>query len=189
MFQHTAARRRLASNLPKSALIQRFNTQPPEGGWGLCFGACPRSCSFNTQPPEGGWFCASILAQYLQVSTHSRPKAAAPLKIAAKSLGLVSTHSRPKAAGQNSGWRLPAAGCFNTQPPEGGWLVFRLFHRRFRVSFNTQPPEGGWTAALKARYAQEVSTHSRPKAAVVLLVQFNKPSLVSTHSRPKAAEP
>ena len=33
--------------------------------------------------------------------------------------------------------------CFNTQPPEGGWLL-----QQTRVwignSFNTQPPEGGW---------------------------------------------
>ena len=32
---------------------------------------------------------------------------------------------------------------FNTQPPEGGWLLIK----RYRYSwfgFNTQPPEGGW---------------------------------------------
>ncbi len=33
MFQHTAARRRLGGiSTPKNKL-QRFNTQPPEGGW------------------------------------------------------------------------------------------------------------------------------------------------------------
>ena len=38
---------------------------------------------------------------------------------------------------------LCAAGCFNTQPPEGGWDSIQevlLSCRRF----NTQPPEGGW---------------------------------------------
>ena len=32
---------------------------------------------------------------------------------------------------------------FNTQPPEGGWLI-NLFDCRPLRSFNTQPPEGGW---------------------------------------------
>ena len=32
-FQHTAARRRLASFLPMSSEPDGFNTQPPEGGW------------------------------------------------------------------------------------------------------------------------------------------------------------
>ena len=32
---------------------------------------------------------------------------------------------------------------FNTQPPEGGWK-FQQPLSRFRRCFNTQPPEGGW---------------------------------------------
>ena len=33
--------------------------------------------------------------------------------------------------------------CFNTQPPEGGWIMTTepLFSG---YCFNTQPPEGGW---------------------------------------------
>ena len=33
-----------------------FNSQPPEGGWCLCW---PTRCArkrFNSQPPEGGWW-------------------------------------------------------------------------------------------------------------------------------------
>ena len=78
------------------------------------------------------------------VSTHSRPKAAgAEFSALVCSIGfqhtaarrrlelygkeayltqLVSTHSRPKAAG----FRMLPVGysdhCFNTQPPEGGWV-------------------------------------------------------------------
>ena len=33
VFQHTAARRRLASFYNLSIMYLRFNTQPPEGGW------------------------------------------------------------------------------------------------------------------------------------------------------------
>ena len=75
MFQHSAARRRLALPLKAVALSVCFNTQPPEGGWIFTnvsswnvivstlsrpkaavfefLGVAGRH-SFNTQPPEGG---------------------------------------------------------------------------------------------------------------------------------------
>ena len=80
----------------------------------------------------------------------------------------------------------------------------------FYIGFNTQPPEGGWLrcaaksscvvlfqhTAARRRLAKisvtrlhlaRVSTHSRPKAAGVLVCQVIFDKLVSTHSRPKAA--
>ena len=54
MFQHTAARRRLAGASPRRSKTICFNTQPPEGGW------------------SGGLFHFGQQS----VSTHSRPKAA-----------------------------------------------------------------------------------------------------------------
>ena len=101
MFQHTAARRRLPSS---SASVNSnhisFNTQPPEGGCVITCSNIGGIRSFNTQPPEGGclprahpfnkllWFQHTaarrrLLARTLifidgdDVSTHSRPKAAA----------------------------------------------------------------------------------------------------------------
>ena len=56
-FQHTAARRRLGGCWRRSfCLTNRFNTQPPEGGWPLLavVGLLMQQC-FNTQPTEGGW--------------------------------------------------------------------------------------------------------------------------------------
>ena len=124
MFQHTAARRRLAAikeidkktcnvsthSRPKAAgyrlmKIRKakrcFNTQPPEGGWVLPTARIAVNGSFNTQPPEGGWPTRRLHAQETQVSTHSRPKAA--------------------------GWHKPLISTvdnsFNTQPPEGGWAM------------------------------------------------------------------
>ena len=145
-FQHTAARRRLRScRLPRS--------------WWL---------SFNTQPPEDGWN-GHVYRQFekVGVSTHSRPKTAGlllerfscgrmfqhtaarrRLVIDTMSNGgdLVSTHSRPKTAErpQRSASRTH---CFNTQPPEGGWLL-RQADSNASVRFNTQPPEGGWPCVL-----------------------------------------
>ena len=55
MFQHTAARRRLANTVLEVSGVNRFNTQPPEGGWGNLI-----------------WYGDFVTI----VSTHSRPKAA-----------------------------------------------------------------------------------------------------------------
>ena len=37
------------------AAVERFNTQPPEGGWNTPTNMVMYHCCFNTQPPEGGW--------------------------------------------------------------------------------------------------------------------------------------
>ena len=121
-FQHTAARRRLGHRRDSARMRDRFNTQPPEGGWAI--GATPRVCE--------------------TVSTHSRPKAAGPsarfrayarpfqhtaarrrlgrCRVARRLCIDVSTHSRPKAAGDYFNYRCSRIWCFNTQPPEGGWI-------------------------------------------------------------------
>ena len=104
------------------------------------------------------------------------------LPLVAARINFVSTRSRPKAAGSLFTWRVIKWGCFNTQPPEGGWAAAKTFALVIRVStrsrptlrswtgclsFNTQPPEGGW---VHADYGNDaalawVSTRSRPKAA------------------------
>ena len=56
LFQHTAARRRLALPTRNRARRNGFNTQPPEGGWMAKRKNEFEKWSFNTQPPEGGWF-------------------------------------------------------------------------------------------------------------------------------------
>ena len=101
MFQHTAARRRLALQIGfYAALFKGFNTQPPEGGWNR----------------PGIWRAETTLFQHTAarrrldeygqksnqkcyVSTHSRPKAAGNMGYQVGRICHVSTHSRPKAAG------------------------------------------------------------------------------------------
>ena len=144
-FQHTAARRRLDTSesllvrllhvsthsRPKAAgfddneglkYINRFNTQPPEGGWD-----CPRCFliafyGFNTQPPEGGWILAGWVGQpsagfqhtaarrrlghkcatpcsawrFQHTAARRRLEQVTPFRVFELP---VSTHSRPKAAG------------------------------------------------------------------------------------------
>ena len=77
-FQHTAARRRLRCGAQILAQRLGFNTQPPEGGCKNPIIARVQIKCFNTQPPEGGCAGAEIVLEgYIDVSTHSRPKAAA----------------------------------------------------------------------------------------------------------------
>ena len=83
---------------------------------------------------------------------------------------------------------IKMASCFNTQPPEGGWLcsgygsgagIAVSTHSRLKAAgptedlittpdecFNTQPPEGGWANSSRNQLVVDyVSTHSRLKAA------------------------
>ena len=53
--------------------------------------------------------------------------------------------------------------------------------------FNTQPPEGGWVCRDVGGYQVAVSTHSRLKAAGRGPTGNQALRLVSTHSRLKAA--
>ena len=54
-----------------------FNTQPPEGGCFFTLSVIALTPRFNTQPPEGGCIQKRRLKFDGNVSTHSRPKAAA----------------------------------------------------------------------------------------------------------------
>ena len=166
LFQHTAARRRLAQkepktrgaprfntqppeggwtkNYPKTAPTIRFNTQPPEGGWGVSTPDCGCIGCFNTQPPEGGWDVQKWLRKFNGVSTHSRPKAAGLMLPSAVEVRNWFQHT---AARRRLGFALCCSlkrnRSFNTQPPEGGWILFSN-SSRVESCFNTQPPEGGW---------------------------------------------
>ena len=144
LFQHTAARRRLGFVGSKSGQMVDVSTHSrPKAAGSLLLEFIYQQISFNTQPPEGGWISVIRLSTVGTVSTHSRPKAAGAEQGFCLGGLAVSTHSRPKAAGfiNRRGRYRPI--CFNTQPPEGGWVSH---------------PWSVWTAG-------QVSTHSRPKAA------------------------
>ena len=140
---------------------------------------------FNTQPPEGGWAALADILKDLDVSTHSRPKAAGGISRLFQGKTQVSTHSRPKAAGYGVSCRFTvfrfqhtaARRRLGSSRMKGyRWLLFqhtaarrRLVKRNQTVfshkRFNTQPPEGGWTIRPHKTKRSVVSTHSRPKAA------------------------
>ena len=123
LFQHTAARRRLAARRGTYARPDGFNTQPPEGGWSALFSEYSQLKGFNTQPPEGGWSlrAARPCVSYRFNTQPPEGGWARTYRPTAFAYG-VSTHSRPKAAGASVVYPLFYPVRFNTQPPEGGWL-------------------------------------------------------------------
>ena len=165
-FQHTAARRRLI--ISKFIPINRR--------------------SFNTQPPEGGCTASPSIKCEVIVSTHSRPKAAGLKNSKYRQYHGVSTHSRPKAAAlaatdslvlqsfQHTAARrrlVSVTACISPCAMFQHTAARRRLNRQ-RVDtqsdacFNTQPPEGGWQWRRCSHYRGRVSTHSRPKAAVMI---------------------
>ena len=121
-FQHTAARRRLDDMIAENSDDEGFNTQPPEGGWLYVLLNCPVFIvSTHSRPKAAGRQCFYPVRLH-GVSTHSRPKAAGAKKMEEATGDYVSTHSRPKAAGPNKPPIFWPCNCFNTQPPEGGWV-------------------------------------------------------------------
>ena len=141
-----------------------FNTQPPEGGWtGIISIASSHTVSTHSRPKAAGTLA---FAGYLKrpVSTHSRPKAAGLWCLFHFFLSVVSTHSRPKAAGK-ADCKRPNREAVSThsRPKAAGNATTNNANRA--GCFNTQPPEGGWHPQSGYFDFKIVSTHSRPKAA------------------------
>ena len=171
---------------PAYACRPSFNTQPPEGG---CVCGLPvrrvgvfqhtaarrrlQDAKFDDKNDDVFQHTAArrrlLLLQHKvatgsDVSTHSRPKAAAFCTEGVVLQVKVSTHSRPKAA---------------AYAPQ--------LAKRQQFGFNTQPPEGGCRYICMIWGMYQVSTHSRPKAAAAAICRTQAQDVVSTHSRPKAA--
>ena len=88
----------------------------------------------------------------------------------------VSTHSRPKAAACSPRLSVTDIESFNTQPPEGGCRLLNCLIKVSSVSTHSRPKAA---ALLNQRIPNGfvVSTHSRPKAAAAHGVIFVYPHL------------
>ena len=130
-----------------------------------------------------------MLASHLKnnVSTHSRPKAAAFMTTSAK-IRKACFNTQPPEGGCHitSASALFGDG-FNTQPPEGGCNSIPIVNFISR-SFNTQPPEGGCIHKSPHKQTTNQFQHTAARRRLhdieYLNANFNH---VSTHSRPKAA--
>ena len=100
LFQHTAARRRLAAIVyGVTALVPFQHTAARRRLELFSFLINTGKFSFNTQPPEGGWDCRIWFVASDTWFQHTAAR---------RRLGRVAV---------GNGFLL----CFNTQPPEGGW--------------------------------------------------------------------
>ena len=169
-----------------------------------------KALGFNTQPPEGGCLEHALKSKGISdVSTHSRPKAAAGVDFILNPLKQVSTHSRPKAAADlNPNYSMKDIVSTHSRPKAAARYVYVesqkdvvSTHSRPKAAaykaniqlltirrFNTQPPEGGCIISSKreTKYKRFQHTAARRRLRITKcqLLQF---SIVSTHSRPKAA--
>ena len=104
-----------------SAIQVSFNTQPPEGGCislhqgNLGYSAFQHTAARRRQRPRNGLQIAKALFQH----TAARRRLPMPKSVITKRIE-VSTHSRPKAAANGIGLPCGVKLRFNTQPPEGG---------------------------------------------------------------------
>ena len=120
------------------------------------------------------------------VSTHSRPKAAAPRFFSFQGNDMFQhTAARRRRRVQGSACAVGRSG-FNTQPPEGGCIRLLLF-AFFASSFNTQPPEGGCASYLRPATGRWCFNTQPPEGGCRSPARTTEPQEVSTHSRPKAA--
>ena len=99
----------------------------------------------------------------------------------------VSTHSRPKAAGCPPHCPLSRLGCFNTQPPEGGWARgIDVYYYDAIVSTHSRPKAAG--IKLPSEFSHKWFQHTAARRRLVQsLCRLARQLAVSTHSRPKAA--
>ena len=209
MFQHTAARRRLAwsSRSCVFALAVSTHSRPKAAGERAEKERIQYVVSTHSRPKAAGSFpmkgCRWLLFQHTAarrrlgdnvwlwglgyvVSTHSRPKAAGSSRNTLVVGGQVSTHSRPKAAGRHGfAVRICRDVSTHSRPKAAGSVCFHS--SAFTLGFNTQPPEGGWIFVLII-IKKFQSFNTQPPEGGWLIGLLGLAGIpVSTHSRPKAA--
>ena len=82
--------------------------------------------SFNTQPPEGGCMVNYIAFMPAPMFQHTAARRRLHGELYRFYAGTnVSTHSRPKAAAPAKPWDVFGDFSFNTQPPEGGCAILQ----------------------------------------------------------------
>ena len=132
MFQHAAARRRLGYIQALFDIINGVSTRQT------------KRLRFNTQPPEGGWhFNELLIFQSPKFQHAAARRRLGCVPVSARTGYCVSTRSRPKAAGLCASFGADGILCFNTQPPEGGWMVLRAGTTLNAVSTRSRPKAAG----------------------------------------------
>ena len=186
-FQHTAARRRLRRFILSPCKPCCFNTQPPEGGCARPHGTMPAWTEFQHTAARrrllircSGGFC-------LGAFQHTAARRRLPdVMVYLCEKSQVSTHSRPKAAATATVFSSFNPSCFNTQPPEGGCQNSRNQRRAMQVSTHSRPKAAARHCSHHCRWSGFQHTAARRRLRHCSWFVLPSPP-VSTHSRPKAA--
>ena len=123
-FQHTAARRRLASGEQQNQdLCTKFQHTAARRRLDSnnCIETAESGVSTHSRPKAAG-SQQNLMYDGYSVSTHSRPKAAGVEAIPPIVLKAVSTHSRPKAAGRRRLQTITGVGVSTHSRPKAAGL-------------------------------------------------------------------
>ena len=123
------------------------------------------SSGFNTQPPEGGWLSKSGTGRLISVFQHTAARRRLgsfsddtiqniPFQHTAARRRLVLLMKVPNAMMK-----------FQHTAARRRLVAIDIYAFFATCCFNTQPPEGGWLNPNRKQVVDTVSTHSRPKAA------------------------
>ena len=121
-FQHTAARRRLDSKMGGSdgnGKFQHTAARRRLAGWTSTANISKPFQHTAARRRLGGTQQQRCKRRQFQHTAARRRLVSQPSR--PRLTNRVSTHSRPKAAGRLASLHACTPACFNTQPPEGGW--------------------------------------------------------------------
>ena len=122
-FQHTAARRRLGTDVGFHRLFRAVSTHSrPKAAGSRQQGQRYAPQSFNTQPPEGGWGCWTTGWMQKPKFQHTAARRRLALRLYLTAcLRLFQHTAARRRLGRHPAWVAVVLKGFNTQPPEGGW--------------------------------------------------------------------
>ena len=187
-FQHTAARRRLVSNISTATASACFNTQPPEGGWFILAGKIILYWLFQHTAARRRLGGLAVLFGILLVFQHTAARRRLDFRDGKVVVfGRVSTHSRPKAAGCNDCFiRGIYAVSTHSRPKAAGIPMFRRQFCQYQFQHTAARRRLANRWPTKSNPARFQHTAARRRLADTSSFCFGI-FAVSTHSRPKAA--
>ena len=124
MFQHTAARRRLEKRgMHRRLRLNCFNTQPPEGGWrGVGYGIDPQTKFQHTAARRRLVFLTSPPSEQPTFQHTAARRRLGKARAISFSLELFQHTAARRRLALSYPAVISRECCFNTQPPEGGWI-------------------------------------------------------------------
>ena len=184
-FQHTAARRRLATGPHLDYIVIKFQHTAARRrlgilkSWAICTKKFQHTAARRRLAP------IHVNQETCRQFQHTAARRRLVHHTARFGRTInVSTHSRPKAAGMPTILYRQICTCFNTQPPEGGWLARgQELLAKIGVSTHSRPKAAGKRVDLPLA-SYNVSTHSRLTAAsVAIFAARSSPAFQHTAAR------